>query len=205
MKTIVCICFATIALTCCQAFAGNYILTIDDKKYEIDLDQPVRVELSGGKNVRLSLEKKEIVSFNTANFSFDHPSEVTPSRTDLGDGLYQTMMATPLGTLVLVQEYTTMDPGGLVDMMINELTKEEKQYGYTITNSPSEIRLGSKKILTGKKSVATFREEKMTRHVLCYSIRDAGIMVITQVDEGAPKKDKSMVDTFWNTLEVSIK
>jgi len=205
MKKTLLIGIAYVALACGYALAGNYVLTIDGKKYEIEVGKQKTVELSDGKKIQVTLEKKAIVSFIAGNFSFDHPSDVTPSRTDLGDGIHQTIMATPLGTLVLVQEYANMDPAALVDMMLNELTKEEKQYGYKITNSPAKIKLTSGKTLTGKKSIAIYRGEQTTRHVLCYSIRDAGVMIVTQVDKEAPPKDKSMVDSFWKTLKISLK
>ena len=205
MKKSLFISIACVAFFCSHAIAGNYILTIDGKKHEVDVGKQTTIELSDGKKLQVTLKKKAIVSFSAENFSFDHPSSVAPSRTDLGDGIHQTIMTTPLGTLVLVQEYANMDPAGLVDIMLNELTKEEKQYGYKITNSPAKINLSRGKTLTGKKSIATYRGEQTTRHVLCYSIRDAGVMVITQVAKDAPPKDKAMVDAFWETFKISLK
>lgn len=204
MKKILLIGIACVALACGYALAGNYVLTIDGKKYEVEEGKQKTLELSDGKKILVTLEKKAIVSFRAANFSFDHPSYVTPSHTDLADGIHQTMMATPLGTLVLVQEYANMDPARLVDIMLNKLTEEEKQYGYKITNSPASIKLASGKTLTGKKSIATYSGKQTTRNVLCYSIRDAGVMIVTQVDKEAPLTDKLMVDYFWKTLKISL-
>ena len=205
MKKTVLIGIACVALACGYALAGNYVLTIDGKKYEVDVGKQKTVELSDGKKIQVTLEKKAIVSFRADNFSFDHPSGFSPSRTDLGDGIHQTMMATPIGTLLLVQEYPNIDPAGIVDMILNELTKEEKQYGYKITNSPAKIKLASGKTLTGKKSIATYRGEQTTRHVLSYSIRDAGVLIITKVGKDATPEDKSMVGVFWKTLKISLK
>lgn len=205
MKKTLLISIACVALACGNTLAGNYVLTIDGKKYEVEAGEQKTVELSDGKKIQVILEKKAIVSFRVENFSFDHPSDFTPSRTDLGDGVHQTMFASPIGTLVLIQEYANMDPAGLVDMMLNELTKEEKQYGYKMTNNPAKIKLSSGKTLMGKKSIATYRGEQITRHVLCYSIRDAGILIVTQIDKEAPPKDRSMIDDFWKTLKIFLK
>jgi len=187
------------------ASAGNYVLAIDGKKHEVEVGKQKNVELSDGKTIKVVLEKKAIVSFKAENLSFEHPSGVAPSRTEIRDGIQQTMMATPLGTLVLVQEYAKIDPAGLVDMMISQLTKEEKQRGYKITNSPAKTKLASGKTLTGRKSISTHKGEQTTRHVLCYSISDAGVMIITQIDNEAPPEDRSMVDVFWKTLNISLK
>ncbi|PID76012.1 MAG: hypothetical protein CSA20_07490 [Deltaproteobacteria bacterium] len=204
MKTALFIGIVCVALACGQVMAGNYVLTIDGKKHEVDVGKQTIIKLSDSKTIQIMLEKKAVASFETQSFSFDHPSDVTPSRTDLGDGIYQTLMVTSLGTSTIVQEYADMDPCNFVDMMLNELTKEEKQYGYKITNSSAKIKLAGGKILTGKKSIATYRGDKTTRHVLCYSIRDAGIMIVTQIDKDAPAQDRAMIDTFWKTLKITL-
>jgi hypothetical protein len=192
-------------LTSGYAVAGNYILTIDGKKYEVDLDKKTTIMLFDGKKIQVSLEKKAIISFETKNFSFDHPGNITPSRKDVSDGIFQTTMTSPLGTLVLVQEYENIDPASTVDTMLNELTKEEKQYGYKITNSPAEVKLVGGKALKGKKSIAIYKGKETTRYVLCYSIRDGGVMVIIQINKDAPSEDRAMIDLFWRTFKLLLK
>lgn len=39
------------------------------------------------------------------------------------------MIVTPLGTGIIVQEFTQLNPVHLVDSILNELTKEERDYG----------------------------------------------------------------------------
>jgi len=205
MKASLVVGIACIWLICSHAIAGNYILTVEGKKHEVDVGKPTIIELRDGKSIVVTLEKKAVVSFTSENFSFDHPSGVTPSRSDLGDGIHQTMMSTPLGTAVIIQEYANMDPSGLVDMMVNELTKEEKRYGYKISMSPAEMKLANGIVVKGKKVDAEYRGEQSTRHVLCHSIRDAGILVITVVDKEAPPEDQIMIETFWKTFIPSLK
>lgn len=193
-------CFA-----CSRAIAGDYILTIDGQKYEVTIGKPATVKLPNGDNIRLTLNKKAIVSFNSENFSFQHPGKLTPSQKDLGDGVSQTIMVSPLGTLVIVQEYTTIDPSRLVDMMLDELTKEEVKYGYHITKSPATRKLSSGAVLQGKMAVSKYRGHEYTRYVLCYKARDAGIMIVTQIEKGAPRDDRVMLETFWKSLQISMK
>jgi hypothetical protein len=197
--------FICIALVCGQSVAGNYVLTVEGEKHEVDVGEQTIIKLSDGKTIQVTLEKKAVASFSVENFSFDHPGDVAPSRTDLGNGVHQTMMTTPLGTLAIVQEYTNMNPSDLVDVMLNELTKEEKEYGYAITNSSEKMKLANGKMLSGKKSIATYRGEQIIRHVLCYSLRDAGIIVITQMAKDASPIDKAMIDTFWESFNITIK
>lgn len=192
-------------LTCGQANAGDYVLTIDGKPYEVDLGEKATIKLPDGRTLGVTLDKKVIVSFKSENFSFEHPSRLAPSRTDLGDGIFQTMMTSPLGTMVMLQEYTTLNPAPLVDVMLNELTKEEADYGYKITKSPSTRKLANGAQLKGKVAVSAYKDDEYTRHVLAYEARDAGVLIITQVEKDASQEDLAMVETFWKSLAISMK
>lgn len=194
-----------LSAVCGYAFAANYTLTIDGKDYEIDLGKQQVIKLADGRTLQITLNKKAIVTFKGDHFAFDHPSRFSPSRTDLGDGIHQTMMASPVGTLVMIQEYTSLDPSGLVDMVLNELTKEEAQYGYKITKRETSKTLSDGTRLTGKMAVSTYKDTEYTRHVLCYRARDAGLLIVTQFEKSCPREEREIIDVFWKTLEVSMK
>ena len=187
------------------AFARNYILTIDGREYEIDLGTKTTVALADGRKVDVELEKKSIADFKTSNFSFSHPSHVTPSRTNIGEGIYQTMMATPSGTMVLIQEYAGIDPSELVDFMLNELLKEEVQYGYDITRTAAIKKLNDGKTVSGKLAVSRHRTTEYERYVFTYGVRDAGILIVTQAEKAAPRDDLMLIDIFWDTMQVTMK
>lgn len=189
---------------CGCAFAGNYLLSIDGQEFEIELGEETALSLPDGNRVQIKLNKKAIVRFRSDTFAFDHPNEFTPSRTNLGDGIHQTMMSSPVGTLVMVQEYANMDPSTLVDLMLNELTKEEKNYGYEIAISPATKKLADGTTLSGKKATSTYRGEQRTLHVLHHAVKDAGILFITGIDGDATAEDQAMMATFWKSLALSL-
>ena len=205
MKTELAFLAVAAGLICGQASAGDYVLTIDGTQYELDLGRQATIKLPDGRTLGVTLDKKVIVSFKSEHFSFEHPSQFAPSQTDLGDGISQTMMASALGTVVIVQEYTTMNPSGLIDVVLNELTKEEVQYGYELSKSPSARKLASGAQLKGKVAVSKYKGEEYTRHVLGYESRDAGLLIITQVEKHAPPEDLAMLETFWKSLQISMK
>jgi len=188
-----------------MAGAANYTLTIDGKAYDIDEGKKTAITLADGTTIHVNLAKKSEVSFTTKNFTFMHPSEVSPARSDLGDGIHQTMMTTPLGTLTLIQEYQDLDPSMIIDLMISELTKEERNYGYSIESTPTERQTADGKTLSGKTVTATYRGEVITRDVLTYSARDAGLLVVTMFDNEAQPEELAMIETFWKTLKISLK
>ena len=99
----------------------------------------------------------------------------------------------------------TLNPSGIIDMMLNELTKEEAHYGYKITKLETTKTLADGTELTGKMAVSTYKEIESTKHVLCYPARDAGLIIITMFEKETPPEDRQIIDLFWRTLKVSLK
>lgn len=194
-----------VGISASAALAGNYILNIDGKRYELDLGARAVVALQDGRRVQVELTKKDVAVFKTPAFSFSHPGRVTPARTDLGNGLHQTMMTTPSGTMVMIQEYSTTNPSGLVDFMLAEVLKQEVQYGYEITTTPATKELADGRTAIGKRAISKYRSEEYERYVVCFGGRDAGIMIVTQVEKASPREDLAMVELFWKTMSVSVK
>ncbi|WP_395376827.1 hypothetical protein [Marinicella sp. W31] len=185
-----------------STFAANYTLTIDGQSYDLDEGQKTTLTLADGKKISVNLEKKDVLSFATKNFSFEHPQTAAPARSDLGEGVHQTMMTTPLGTLVLVQEYVGLSPDLLVDMMVHELTKEEKDYGYKIETTATDKTLAGGQKLSGKTVVASYQGEVTSRDVISYSTNNGGLMIITMYDNETTAEDMAMIETFWKTLKI---
>jgi len=50
-------------------------------------------------------------------------------------------MTTPLKTTIIIQEYTTISPMLAMDYMIEDITKEERDYGFSISSEPSFMQL----------------------------------------------------------------
>lgn len=187
------------------SLAGNYILTLDGKPYELDLGAAETVTMASGQKVQVKLEKKDIALFKTDAFSFSHPSGVTPSKTELGDGIHQTMMATPSGTVVMIQEYSGIDPSGIVDLLLTEVTKEEVQYGYDITKNDITKTLTDGHTVRGKHAVSKYRTTEYERYVVSYGAKDAGIIIFTQVEKAASREDLAMIELFWKTMAILLK
>jgi len=154
-----------------SAYSENYVLTVDGKKYELGLGEKSELEI-GGKNVSVVLNQKSILTYQSDTFSFEHPKQFIPSKSDLGSGLFQTIIMTPLGATVLVQEYTNMNPVGIVDLMINQITKEEREYGYKITEEEAKVRLKDGKYLSGKRVYSKYKGTDMERFIGTYGERN---------------------------------
>ena len=184
--------------------AEDYVLTINGTAQEIGLDKETQLTLPDGTSLKLVLRQKEYLSFQGDLFSFEHKNKYKPNRNDLGDGIFQTMTLTPLGTGVLIQEYTQMNPSTLVDTMVHELTKEEVEYGFKFETK--EIKREADGVtFTGKQAVTTNPGEEWTRIVLTCAKKDRGLLVISFIEKDNYETEKGLIEQFWKTLKVDAK
>ena len=185
------------------SFAGNYVLTIDKKGYDISLGEELQIQLDD-RSVSVSIIQKDNLIFKTDSFSFEYPKIYSPSTADLGGGIIQTTMFTPLGAGVVVQEYTNMDPSHLIELMISEITKEEREYGYKIKSKKTSMTLSDGTILNGKVVTSKYKGSDIKRVFYTYSARDAGLFIMTQIDFDVASSDKSVIDKVIKTFSITM-
>ena len=182
----------------------NYELEINGASYDLGLDQEKELVSPSGERWKVKLSLKAIVEFADTFVRFRHRNSLGPSSSDLGDGVTQVMMASPLGTLVMVQEYANMDPYSLVDLMLQELTKEEVDYGYEYVEAPTK-RVAGKKELRGKTATTSYRDDVWIREVLVFSGRDEGLIVVTMINRDEDfEAEKPILDEFWASLVIHL-
>jgi hypothetical protein len=190
------------------AFAGNdyrnYELSIDGKTYDLNLNETIQVKDNTGTTSTVVLRKKPYAEYSDELVSFQHASELSVSSQDLGDGIIQLMSATATGTLIMIQEYSTMDPSMLVPMMLNELTKKSVDYGYSMTQERVTRILKSGIMLKGLKATLKYKGDESCWEVLSYGKKDAGILVVTQIDKEFIKTDEEIHSHFWDTLNLKF-
>ncbi len=201
IKNTVCVVFLLLAHA---VVADNYTITIDGQSYDIALNKSVEVKV-GDELVTVQLEQKDVLKYSVKNFSFDHAKEYLPSKTDLGDGLYQTVLMTPLGSAVMIQEYITLAPSGMMDLMINEITKEERDYGYTIESKAISKTLSDGVSLSGFEVTSKYKDSDIKRMFLTFDVKDSGLFIMTQIDYGIAANDDAFIKVFYDSLKISMK
>ena len=130
--TLIALCAGPTAAEDLKAFK----LTIDGVTVDIDPGESADVTLPGGKQSKVTLERNDFATFSGGSFSFVHPSGISVTKTDLGENITQYLMASALGTIVVVQEYGKMNPVSLNQLMLQEMTKESVQAGAELTQQP---------------------------------------------------------------------
>ena len=202
-----------VGLLACVAFSGeqhkgggykNYEIIIDGKSYDLNLDEKIQIEYPGGKTATAVLRKKPYTEYSDQFVTFQHKSELGVSSQDLGNGITQLMSTTATGTIVMIQEYSSMNPTMLIGLMIQELTKESIDYGYKMTQEQVIRKLSSGLILKGTKATLRLKNEEIRLEVLSHGKKDTGILVITQIDKEFAETDLPFHQHFWKTLMVNF-
>jgi hypothetical protein len=181
----------------------NYRIEINGHSYDIGLDTSKNIVLSNGETLQIKISLKDVIAFESRFFSFSHRKSHTPSSSVVQAGITQTIVSTSLGGGVLVQEYTTTDPTLLIDMMVRELVKEEIEYGYEYNESTVSKMIGDIE-LVGKEVITTYKDKVWVRHVFAYGEKDAGILIITFIENDNLDEDKHLIDDFWKSLRITF-
>ncbi|WP_257388178.1 hypothetical protein [Tahibacter caeni] len=181
--------------------AGGYVLTVDGKATELDLDKDAEV-LVGGKAVTVRLQRKEQQQFRDAGLSFDHPAGVQPSTTDINANVRQIMLVSANGNGAIVQRYAGLDPNALVDLMVNETTDEEVAAGYQRKIAPATRTLADGRALSGKQVRTESKDESWSRTIVATGNARGGYLVITMMEDERAAADAAMIERFWKTLKL---
>lgn len=187
--------------TCLTLTAQNdYLLEIEGKTYEMSLETTQKIKING-KQVNVSVKKKDTLLFNNPYFSFKHLKKHDISNTDLDEGIQQFMMMTAAGSGVIIQTYHDMDPSMLKELMLNEMTKESVGYGYTLKRDDYTKTLSNGVELKILKAVLEYKGEVETYEVATYSKKDEGFLIVTMntVDD-YDVEGKGMIKLVWDTL-----
>ncbi|RJT39284.1 hypothetical protein D3227_13865 [Mesorhizobium waimense] len=179
-------------------------LTIDGVVVDIDPGEDVNVSLPGGKTSKVRIDRNDFATFSGATFSFVHPSNISITKSDLSDSITQYLMASALGTIVVVQEYDKMNPVSLNQLMLQEMTRESVQAGGTLTQETTTRKLADGKELTGIKATVKTRTDSADFEIVGFGLADQGLLFITRIGDQDVATEKPLIDKFWEDLKVKL-
>jgi hypothetical protein len=200
---------ALILIALCAGPAGAedlkaFKLTIDGVTVDIDPGESADVTLPGGKQSKVTLERNDFATFSGSDFSFVHPSGISVTKTDLGENITQYLMASALGTIVVVQEYGKMNPVSLNQLMLQEMTRESVQAGAKLTQGPTTRKLADGKELTGIRAEVKARTDTADFEIVGFGLADRGLLFITRIAGEDAAAEKPLIDKFWQSLKVKL-
>ena len=180
----------------------GFRLKAGDQILQIDPGETVDITLPDGSKIAVMLERNEFVTYAGNSFSFIHPTTLNVARSNVGNNIMQHLMASALGTLVIVQEYSSLNPASLTDLMMQELTKETVAAGGTRKDEPVERKLAGGELLSGLKASVVIDGETAFYEVLTYGAGNAGIVAVTRIDEERLPTEGEVLSTFWDRLDL---
>lgn len=181
----------------------NYTVKIGDKEVGINLDEEVQIELPNGDSTTVEISQAAELSYESQMVSFKYPSNVSVSDTEIDDDITQSTVLNANGSGYLIQQYYTFDPSMLIDLMLNEITKESVSYGYKMKKEKFSKKLSSGEELEGTTATLTYKGEQEEYTVAAYSGKDEGILIVTMLlDQETKDEDEEMIDLFIDSLRI---
>lgn len=181
--------------------SGNYIVIINNDSIRINLNEDHKHKTSSGEELTIKVIQPDILTYSDAMISFNYEKSLSVSNSVIEVGIEQCMVVKSTGNGFLVQKYSTLDPSGLTELMLNELTKESVSYGYTKKEKKFKKKLSSGQTIEGIQATLKYKGESEIYTVATYGGKDEGIIVITMLLND-DFDDKKIIDLFLDTLKI---
>ncbi|MCP4297092.1 MAG: hypothetical protein GY786_15925, partial [Proteobacteria bacterium] len=124
MKKLLLIPFLTF-IVCFRAFSADYVLSIDGKTYEIDLNDNKPIKISKNQTINVMIQQKKELTFKSERFFFKYPKRIHPERTYLGHmSAYQTVVSSKYGTSIIIQEHSRPIEFKVIETAMDQLFTE---------------------------------------------------------------------------------
>lgn len=185
--------------------APNYEVLINDKVHDVELGKEYELALGEGmEKVRLSVRVKEEQTFNDSFVSFKYKKKFSLTESGIHEGVNQVLLNSALGTIIIIQEYSTVNPSGLTAFFLNELTAEERAAGYTQNTKPYERKTSGGILLKGIEALVEKGEQRIQYIVSAFGNDKSGILIAVRLDTDFQKSDGELIEDFWNSLSVAL-
>ena len=181
---------------------GNYVILINGDSIYINLEESRVYKTKEGNDLDLKLIQPKVLTYSDEMISFNYSPDLNVSNTILEEGIEQCLVMKSTGSGFLVQKYSTMNPDGLISLMLNEITKESVSYGYKRTDKKFKKKLLSGETIEGLKVTLKYQNEKQVYTVATYGKKDSGILVLTMILHNE-FNDMEIIDLFLNTLQIN--
>ncbi len=182
--------------------AANYILEINGDTVSLALDGTKTFKNSKGQTYTLKLKQKEVLHYEDAKFSFQYPANYTVSSEKIDDDITQLLCFAATGDGFLIQSYKDINPENMVDLMLEEMTKESVDAGYKETITTVQHTLGSGKVLTGKRSTLTLDDDTSAYEIYPVKSGKGGLLIVHIILDSEDEKAAAAKETFWKTIKL---
>lgn len=196
-----CMLFSILLFSCLQvAGQDDYTVHINDTALKISLDKKYDITVNGNKLV-LFLSANDILNYNDGYVSFSYPKGLNVSKTMLKGGIEQIVIMSAEGTGLLIQEYANLDPSGLNEMMLKEISKESINYGFNLKREDYKLKVNSGQEVDVNKAVLKYKDDTNIYEVISFGKKDSGVLLMTiKMDDSRNSAGQKLIELMWKTL-----
>lgn len=180
--------------------AKDFSVTIDGTEFPINAGETIAARTKAGASVQLSLKRSEFMTFKAGAVSFEHRSDLSVASTDIDKDVHQHMVASALGTIAILQQYDTIDPSTLTQLMVQQMSKDDVQAGAKIESKETVRALQDGRTLKGLFATVKGNHIDIEIEALAMPLADGGIMAVTRLDKDNTA-DQPILDRFWTSLK----
>ncbi|OCI99002.1 hypothetical protein A6U86_33355 [Rhizobium sp. AC27/96] len=194
-------------LTIGHANAGDgkgFRLTVDGVEVGINPGDSLDVTMKDGRKVSVELQRSETVTFSGGKFSFDHDGKFTVAKTDLGGGVEQYALMTPVGTGIVIQEYKGLNPSSITDFVLQQMIQESISGGAKLKKEAAQRMLPGGVLMKGVKAETTTDNDVMDYEIVATGRPDGGVLVATFLNKENIPKEGMILDKMWSSLKVEF-
>jgi hypothetical protein len=189
--------------SCYPAWAGakNYTLSIDGKIYDMEPGDTFTAKSKTGADIVVIFDKNQFSTFEKSDITFEYPGNLSVSSTDVDTDIHQHLVASAMGTMMLIQNYDNLSVDGLTDVLFTAITKDDAKLNAKIEKSPFTRTLSDGTIVSGVKAHITAPTDDVTVQVLGANRGNGSVIAVTRIDAGMASNEQTIIDRFWETLK----
>lgn len=197
---------AILALGLGQAGAAqgpkNYIVTIDGQDVEINLGDTVTAKTKSGTALSVALKRKAFATFESGPLRFEYRGDLSVASTNLDSDIHQHLVASAVGTLLIVQQYDKINPALLTDFMLKQMTDGDVAASAKLQSTAFSTKLVDGTVMTGVRASIKSDKDDVSLQVMAADTGIGGVMAISRINNDFAKNEQAIVDRFWATLKV---
>ncbi len=203
-KTLIAVLLSTLLATSAlgEDSHKNFIVTIDGQDFEINPGDAITGKSKSGAEIKLALKRKEFSTFEQGDLSFEYRSDLSVASSDIASDIHQHLVASAVGSLVIVQQYDKINPGKLADFMLTQFAEGSADPLSKLEKTEFSRTLSDGTILKGLKASLKSEKEDVAIEVLAADQGIGGIVAISRYNNDADQAEKTIIDRFWKTLRL---
>lgn len=178
----------------------NYQIEINGEVMDISLNENFEAIVKN-KTLNIKVSLKDTLTYSDDYLSFNYPKDYKISKTKIDEGIEQLILMTGEGSGFIIQEYRTMNPSMLNELMLNEVTKESVNYGFELKREDYMKSLKNGLELKINRAYLTYKDEVNIYEITSIGLKDEGVLLMSMEMNNLENSDgKHLIDMIWKTL-----